>query len=336
MYRRTWLFVGLALSCLFLTAIGWAQTTYEDPQGRFVIDLPAGWKFDPMMPMFANEKTADFQDEGRKNAFTLAISRGFDDPDQLIKHAALQFKFLEPVFDGEIKAMSVNGHPARWGVLKTPLDPGMIMHVASIVLDDNGIYLIHTLRTEKIETVGKPVEKAFLSLRLPGEALTGVGDATAVAPPRPRSESPTAWTSDLVSLTLPPGWEEKPMPRGFEKEVKGWFQNENLPGSSMMVVCYKGMGMNRAKALDAGIKTMTIPNPGMKPVEAEEMKLENGQIHFVVLRGMVSAAGQEVELASVLTVSKAKKCYVNLILTANSSLLEDLKTQAIEITKTVK
>jgi hypothetical protein len=324
------------LSCLAVTAIGWAQTTYEDPQGRFVIDLPPGWKFDPMMPAFKNDKTADFQDEERKNAFTLAISRGFDNPDKLIKQAALQFKFLEPVFDGEILAMSVNGHPARWGILKTPLDPGMIMQVASIVLENNGIYLVHTLRTEKRESIGKLVEKAFQSLRLPGEALAGVADTTAVAPPSSKAGGPVIWRSDLVTLTLPPGWEEKPMPRGFEKEVKGWFQNEELPGSSMMVVCYKGMGMNRAKALDAGIKSMTIPNPGMKPVEAQEMELENGKIHFVVIRGPVSSQGQELDVASVLTVSKAKKCYVNLILTANSSLLEDLKAQALEITKTVK
>jgi len=32
--------------------VGRAQTTYKDPQGRFVIDLPKGWKYDPTMPMF--------------------------------------------------------------------------------------------------------------------------------------------------------------------------------------------------------------------------------------------------------------------------------------------
>ena len=335
MDRKAGLLLSVILSCLAVTSVGRTQTTYEDPQGRFVIDLPTGWKYDPMMPAFKNDKTADFQDEGRKNAFTLAISRGFDDPDKLIKQAALQFKFLEPVFDGDIQKMTVNGHPARWGILKTPLDPGMIMQVASIVLEDNGIYLVHTLRTEKRE-IGKLVEQAFHSLRLPGEALAGVAGATAVAPPSSKAGGPATWHSELVTLTLPPGWEEKPMPRGFEKEVKGWFQNEELPGSSMMVVCYKGMGMNRAKALDAGIKSMTIPNPGMKPVEAQEMELENGKIHFVVIRGPVSSQGQELDVASVLTVSKAKKCYVNLILTANSSLLEDLKAQALEITKTVK
>lgn len=336
MYRKARFLLSAVLSCLAVTALGWAQTTYKDPQGRFVIDLPEGWKYDPMVPMFANEKSADFQDEGRKNAFTLAISRGFDDPDKLIKQAALQFKFLEPVFDGEILAMSVNGHPARWGILKTPLDPGMIMQVASIVLENNGIYLIHTLRTEKRESVGKLVEKAFQSLRLPGEPVTGVGDTTAVVPPRPKATQPTLWKSELVSLTLPPGWEEEPKPRGSEKELKGWFQNNDLPGSTLMVVCYKGLGINRAKALDAGIKSMTIANPGMKPVEAKEMELENGKIHFVVIRGMVASEGQEVEVASVLTVSKAKKCYVNLILTAQSHMLDDLKAQALEITKTVK
>lgn len=331
--KRTALALLLILGA---AGLGLAQTTYKDPQGRLVIDLPKGWKCEPLIPMFANDKTADFQDEGKKHPFTIAYSPGFTDPDQLIQHAAAQFKFLQPVFDGDIVNMSVNGHPARWGVLKTPLDPGMRMQCGSIILDNVGIYLIHTFRVENMESQGVPVEKAFLSIRLPGDAVTGVGEAEAVAPPPPRSTSPTPWQSELVGLTLPPGWEEAPRPRGFEKEVKGWFRNPDLPGSTLLVVCYKGLGINMAKALDAGIKTMTIPNPGMKPVEAREMRLPNGKIHFVVIRGMASSQGQEVELASVLTVSKAKKCYVNLILTANSSLLDELKAQALEITKTIK
>ncbi|OGD12260.1 MAG: hypothetical protein A2W20_01665 [Candidatus Aminicenantes bacterium RBG_16_66_30] len=52
MDRRAWIPLAAALSCLFLTSIGWTQTTYKDPQGRFAIDLPPGWKYDPMMPMF--------------------------------------------------------------------------------------------------------------------------------------------------------------------------------------------------------------------------------------------------------------------------------------------
>jgi len=336
MDRKAGLLLSVILSCLTVTSIGRTQTTYEDPLGRLVIDVPQGWICEPMIPLFANDKSADFQTKDKKHAFTIAYSPGFDDPDKLIKHAASQFKFLEPVFDGEIVAMTVNGHPARWGVLKTPLDPGMRMQCGSIILENVGIYLVHTLRIENMDTLGRPVEKAFLSIRLPGEAVTGVGDAKAVAPRPPKATGPTPWQSELVSLTLPPGWEEKPRPRGFEKEVKGWFQNEELPGSSMFVVCYKGLGMTMAKVLDAGIKTMTIPNPGMKPVEAQEMKLPNGKIHFVVIRGMVSSQGQEVDLASVLTVSKAKKSYVNVILTANSSLLEDLKAQAVEIAKTIK
>jgi hypothetical protein len=326
------------LSCLAVTAIGWAQTTYEDPQGRFVIDLPKGWKYDPMMPAFKNDKTADFQDEGKKNAFTLAISRGFDDPDKLIKQAALQFKFLEPVFDGEILAMTVNGHPARWGVLKTPLDPGMIMHVASIVLEDNGIYLIHTLRTEKRESVGKPVEQAFHSLRLPGEEATGVEGVKAVAgaaAPATAAE-PTPWKSKLVSLTLPPGWTETPKPRGVEKEVQGMFANDSLPGVTLIAVGYKGMGMNMAKALDAGIKTFTIPVPNGQPVDVQETEIEGKKINLVVYKGTSVGSGTEVELGAVIVVTKADKCYLNLIAIGQATVISEMRAQVLEIVKTVK
>ena len=35
------------LSFLALTAMAGAQTTYEDPQGRFAIDIPKGWQLAP-------------------------------------------------------------------------------------------------------------------------------------------------------------------------------------------------------------------------------------------------------------------------------------------------
>jgi hypothetical protein len=37
----------MVLSLLAATSISRAQITFEDPQGRFAIDLPKGWALDP-------------------------------------------------------------------------------------------------------------------------------------------------------------------------------------------------------------------------------------------------------------------------------------------------
>lgn len=321
-------------SLLVIAGIGRAQTTYEDPQGRFAVDLPKGWKFQPLLPAAqTNDLVSDFQGDGK--SISIVYCPGIDDPAKLIQQAKIQFRFLNVVFEGDVKEMTLNGHPARQGVLKTPLDPGMVILCGGVALGENGLYYFSVMRDKDIAIKGS-IEKSLVTIRLPGEAVTGAGATKSVSPPPPEASSPTPWKSDLVSLTLPPGWMEKPLPRGAEKEAKGLFMNENLPGASLIVVCYKGWGMTMAKALDAGIKTMTIPVPDMKPVEFQEMELGKRKIYFVVLKGMGAGGGTEVELASVITVTKADKCYVNLLLTGSSSLLPELKSQSLEITKTVK
>jgi hypothetical protein len=324
-----------AVALLAVASIGLSQTTYEDPQGRFVIDLPAGWKLKPVLSgMFKNELVSDFDADGKN--FSIAFNHGINDPDRLIKHAASQFRFLEVEFDGEIVEMAVNGHSARWGILKTALDPGMVVLCGSIELGRDGAYLIFTIRVADLPKFKDRIERAFQSLRLPGEELTGVDDVRSVKPPSSAPTVPTPWEGESIGLVLPPGWSVKPIPRGFEKEVKGWFLYEHLAGVNAFVACYGGMGMTLAKAFDAGTKSVTIPMPGLKPAEHEEIVLGNGKAHFAVYKGPHAAGGAEVEVASVIVSMKAAKGFANLIVTGQAIYLDELKAQALEIAKTVK
>jgi hypothetical protein len=327
--------VLLPIALLLFTGPLRAQGTYEDPNGRFVIDLPAGWEYKPILAVFKNNLVSDFQGEGA--TFSLAFNPGIDDPDKLIKQAAVQFQFLKPEFEGEIKEMSVNGHPARWGILKTPLDPGMTMLVGSVVLGRDGVYLIFTAGARSpLAAFQDKIERSFQSIRLPGEALTGVGDAQAIAPPKMAPTVPTDWKGESVSLTLPPGWLEKPRPRGLEKEVQGWFMYDPVYGANLMVVCYKGLGMNQAKALDAGVRGIKIASPNAQPVEVQEIEVETRKVTWSVFKGTAVTGGVEVEVGFVLAVVKAKHCYVDLLGTIEASHLAEMKSQVLEIVKTVK
>ena len=333
--KARWL-LSAVFSCLFLTAVGWAQTTYEDPQGRFAIDLPKGWQLAPQ----TDDKVFVFQ--GESKSIIIECVPGMSDPAELFKKAETTVRLsgmAKPGLEGEVTELTVNGLPARWGIYKGAMSGVTLAALCGgVAIGENGLYFLSFIAVTDVAAWKGRLEGMFQTIRASGQKVTGVEGAKAIAGTgavAPSGES-MAWKTELVSLTLPPGWAEKPKPRGMEKEVKGWFMYDPLPGVSLMVVCYKGAGLNPAKALDAGLKSMTIPNPGMKPVEADELKLPSGTANYAALKGMVASGGGEVELASVIISCKADKSYTNLIVTGMGHLLPQLKEQAIEIAKTVK
>jgi len=328
--------VFAVLLFLALTAAGWTQTTYEDPQGRFAIDIPKGWQLAPQ----TDDKVFVFQGEGK--SIIIECIPMVSDPAEIFKKAETTVKLsgmAKPTLDGDITEMTLNGLPARWGIYKgTMAGVTLAALCGGVANGENGLYFLSFVSVADMAKWKDKLEKAFQTIRGAGQKITGVEGVKAVsggAVAAPAADS-TPWKTDLVSLTLPPGWAEKPKPRGFEKEVKGWFTSDTIPGASLMVVCYKGMGLNLGKALDAGVKSVTIPSPGMKPVEGEELDLPNGKARYIALKGMVASGGSEVELASVVVSCKADKSYTNLILTGLGHLLPELKNQALEIAKTVK
>ncbi len=320
-----------ALALLAIANIGLSQTTYEDPQGRFVIDAPQGWQLAPQ----TDDKVFVFQGDGM--SIIIEYVPGTSDTDELMKKADTTLRasgLTNPVLDGGLLDMSVNGHPARWGAYKS----GKLLtsFIGAVSLGENGLYFMSIMAQSAAARWKDRLEKSFQSVRMPGEAVTAAADVKNAVVSAPAAGTPTEWKCDTVSLTLPPGWVEKPMPRGFEKEAKGWFMNDNLPGASLGVFTYRGMGMTMGKVFDAGTKSITIPMPGLKPVEAEEISLENGKVSFAAYRGMAAGGGTEVELASIIITTKAGKGFTNLLLTGLAVHFAELKAQALEIAKTVR
>ena len=333
MNRRVFSSILMVLSLLAATSISRAQNTFEDLQGRFVIDLPQGWQLAPQ----TDDKVFSFQGEGK--TIIIECVPMVNDPAELLKKAETTLRSAGWGFDSSgVMEMTLNGLPARWCVYKGALSGASLAALCGgVVMEENGLYFLSIIPAQDMAKWKDKLEKSFQSIRGQGQKVTGVENVNSVAAAaQAPAENPTPWKSALVSLTLPPGWREKPKPRGSEKEAKGLFMYDPLPGTSLVVVCYKGMGMTMSKALEAGIKTMTIPVPGLKPVEAQEMKLGKRKIYFAVYKGMGVAAGTEVEIASVIAVTKADKCYTNLIAFGPSTVLAEMKAQVLEIVKTVK
>lgn len=319
---------------LTVTAVSQAQTTYEDPQGRFAIDIPKGWQLAPQ----TDDKVFVFQGEGK--SIIIECVPSVNDPVELLKKAETTVRLsgmAKPALEGEVTELTLNGLPARWGVYKGSLS-GVVLNAlcGGVANGENGLYFLSFISVAEMPLWKDKLEKAFQTIRASGQKVTGVDGVKAVAAAAAPAAEPTPWKSALVSLTLPPGWTETPKPRGIEKEVQGMFANASLPGVTLMAVGYKGMGMNMAKALDAGIKTFKIPVPNAQPVDVQETKIEGKKVNVVVYKGTSVGAGTEVELGAVIAVTKADKCYLNLIAIGQATLLVDMKAQVLEIVKTVK
>lgn len=314
----------VVLSTLVFAA---GQTAYEDPQGRFTFDPPPGWTLAPQ----TNENVFVFQVDGM--SIIIEYVPGMSDTEALMKKAEAVLRASGQsilTLEGDLLEMKVNRHPARWGVYRYGLLADL---TGAIGLKENGLYFFSIVNQNVMADWKERLAKSFQSIRVPGETVVAIEDVrTIAAPVRPS----VPWKSSLVGLMIPAGWSEKPKPRGFEKEIQGWFLSDDFPGASLMVVCYKGFGMTRSKAFEAGIKTMTIAVPGMKPVEAQELDLKNGKASYTVYRGMAAAAGTEVDLVSVIVTTKADKSYTNLILTGQASFLPGLTEDALKIAQSVK
>jgi hypothetical protein len=311
-----------------------AQTSYEDPQERFVIDIPNGWQLAPQ----TEDNVFVFQGEGK--SIIVECMTGMNDPAQLLKKAERTLRAAgvnNPALDGQIMEMTVNGLPVRYGVYKSaPTQAIIVALCGSFANGENGLYFLSIITPADFPLWKDKLEKIFWTIRAKGQKVTGVEGIRVAADAVTPAAKPTPWSSELVSLTLPPGWTESPRPRGIEKEVQGIFANADFPGVLLMAVCYKGFGMSMSKALDAGIKSFKIPVPNAQPMDVNEIKIEGKKVIVVVYKGASAGAGMEVELGAVIAVIKADKCYTNLIAMGTALQLAGMKTQVLETVKTVR
>lgn len=192
MNRESLLKRAIPFLLLILSAAGQglAQRTFTDPQKRFVIDLPEGWRHKPFKPEPKN-KDAVCVFEGEGEIFFVAFTPGVNDPDKLIVQAAYPLRSLGLYADGSLVGLTINGHPARWGVLRTRLDPGEIFLTGSVALGPDGAFLFSATRLDRPASLRTKVERSFQTLRMIGEIVTEPGQAEPIDdpswPPTPTS-----------------------------------------------------------------------------------------------------------------------------------------------------
>ncbi|RJQ78990.1 MAG: hypothetical protein C4519_11625 [Desulfobacteraceae bacterium] len=327
----------LAFTFWHLAGIAAPADAYEDLRGRFVIDLPEGWQLQPQ----TDDRVYVFKKDG--DSIILEYVLHTSDPGELLKKALATLGLSglkKPVLEGDLESLSINGHPARWGMYKSEMAVGgtqvtLFSRLGCVSLDEHGVYFMSIFNQTRKAELSRPLAKAFQSIRAPGQALTGASAVRSV-PAETAAPAPTAWQHEFVRLNLPPGWKEKPKLQNFEEEVIGWFEYEPL-GAHLLALCYRGFGMNKTKALKAAKQTVEISMPNAAPAKVYELELESGdKAPVVVYRGTSVSRGAEVQSAAATATLKAGKCYLDLIGYVQAAGLDELERDIVAIARSAE
>lgn len=319
-----------------------AATVYEDPEGRFAMDLPDGWALLPQTD------PAVFVFEGKEKV--QVILQHFpdqSDPAELFDQALATVKgggVPDPAPEGDLVDLKVNGHPARWGVYSgavAGMKVVLISPLGGVGLGEGGVDFVTFLNSGNRKKMEKVVQGMFESIRLPGEKASGVSGRTktaAAAPAASASQAGTPFAHDLVTMEIAPGWEAQPMGRNFEKEVVGFYSSPRLAGGTMLLICYKGMGMNMVKSIKGIKQTVEAAIPNASPVAVKESeKTDSGrEVTYITYQGTSAAQGQDIPMGAVTATVKGKKSYVNIVVIVAAHLIPAATEDVTRMAKSVQ
>ena len=96
------------------------------------------------------------------------------------------------------------------------------------------------------------------------------------------------------SATLPEGWVMQDIAQGSEKELIGSSKSRDIPGTSLLIFCYKGRRYHYSSVRVVGLKTIASVFPKGQEMLRKEVKVEtDGGLAAVVesWRGVGDASG---------------------------------------------
>ena len=141
------------------------------------------------------------------------------------------------------------------------------------------------------------------------------------------------------SLTLSEGWVKQDIPKGSEKEVVGSLKSEKIPGTTILVLCYKGWRYKYSSIRIAGLKTIASVYPkGQKMLKKEtKVKTDGGLTAVTELwQGAVDAGSTTVLLQSPMGIMETKAGWILLLGFTPESTGAQLEEDFLKMIKSAK
>ncbi|HWR71811.1 MAG TPA: hypothetical protein VN604_01435 [Nitrospirota bacterium] len=319
-FKRLWYPTVLLLAVAFC-GIAHAANTFEDPKGRFAIDLPSGWKLAPQ----TDETVYVFKGDDMSIIIEYDPTQG--DAGALFAKGVTTLKAsglpnASPA--EEIKDLTVNGNNARAGLHADEVAYGSLKvklygMLGSVVLKKGGISFLTILGDSSLKKMRGTIETAFHSVRNPGQAVTGAADIkpavlTAAASAKSAAVGPPGvFEHQYLTLTLPAGWRSQELQPNFEKEIIAWLRSDTIPGASIMASCYRGMGYNHGKVRIGGLKTIAAVYPKGQKMIKEKTKTKTGSGSKAVVEVWQGLTDTGTVMQSPMAVVKTKDCWALMI-----------------------
>jgi hypothetical protein len=314
------LWAGLMLIYLLtVTVTGFCANTFQEPKGRFDIDLPNGWALTPQ----TNPTVYVFKGTQNSNTIIIEYAEGkksvaatFNAGMNTLKAAGLP----NPVEVEKAKDFKVNGNPARWGVYSDEVTYGSVKVLlygllGAVTLDKGRVYFLSIISKDDKAKFQKTYQTAFESIRSKGQEFSGVSYEPIAKPNEPALTS-TTFTHPSITLTLPPGWAPHDIPSNFEKETVAWLKSDTIAGASITVFCYRGPMQSYRSTRIRGLKTIAASYPIGQSEMKKTTKLvtDSGFSATTELwKGFVSSGGQMLTLQSPLGIVKSEKGWIMMI-----------------------
>ena len=115
------------------------------------------------------------------------------------------------------------------------------------------------------------------------------------------------------SLTLPQGWVKQDIPKRSDKELIGSLKSQEIPGTSILILCYKGGGYNYSSVRVVGLKTIASVFPkGQEMLKRQtKVKTDGGLVAVVELwRGVADTSGAAVFLQAPMGIIETKVAWI--------------------------
>ncbi len=208
--RRSAVFAAAVLVLLASPTL--AQTTHEDPLGRFALDLPSGWK------LVSQQLDMVYQFERGGAKIILYVMDGVADRAKAFRDAVGMFTGEmppPPPPDTPVYDLVTNGNGARQmqytfqaaaGNKQVPLT----LFLGTITLEgaNMSVSFMAMLNEQGRKQWEGPVAQSFRSIRMRGSSVTGASEPVLVANPFVAESDAPASTFEhaLVTLDIPVGW----------------------------------------------------------------------------------------------------------------------------------
>ena len=254
------------LFCLsaFLCAIQLSgQQAYEDPEGKFVMDLYDGLKQleqqHALVYQFKNDgysilaqKTEDSDDLNA--AYTISVNN--------LSSSGLTN--ITPMED--TKEMLVNGNKVIKSTYQGDysaegIQAKLIGIAYAIVLEENTLSVVSVLNEFNYKKSKDLIEDTLFSIRMPSQEVTGITDEAILnldvkdiieESKEEVSSEPTDVVYEGIAFTLPAGWVNQEKSRSDAENIIGKFKNDKL-SASCFIMRLKGIIWNMKTANQVAI-----------------------------------------------------------------------------------